>query len=122
MEAWLSAMLLLTSGAANIGKRPLFLHRDPVNSPARDRRESKMKKFIPMYVSLVACLMFAGVATAAPVVYTFTVDGDVIGGTITIDVGSPADSSGGVDTYILGVCDNWIEEAIRCETLLERHL
>ena len=40
--------------------------------------------------------------TTTEVVYTFTVDGDVIGGTITIDVGSPADSSGGVDTYILG--------------------
>ena len=61
-----------------------------------------MKKMITMYVSLVACLMFAGVATAAEVVYTFTVDGDVIGGTITIDVGNPDSSAGGVDTYLLG--------------------
>ena len=59
-----------------------------------------MKKMITMCASLVACLMFAGVATAAPVIYEFTVDGGVIGGTITIDVGNPASSAGGVDTYL----------------------
>ena len=61
-----------------------------------------MKKMIAMYVSLVACLMFAGTATAAEVVYTFAVDGDVIRGTITIDVGNPASSGEGVDTYLWG--------------------
>ena len=53
-------------------------------------------------ISCVLVLGFAsGVATAAPVVYELTVDGGVIGGTITFDTAfSPDDSSGGVDTYI----------------------
>ena len=44
-----------------------------------------MKK-TKMYVSLVASLMFAGVATAAPVLYNLTVNGEVLlGGTLIFD-------------------------------------
>jgi hypothetical protein len=59
-----------------------------------------MKK-TTMYVSLVACLMFAGVATADPVVYELTSD-EGLAGTITIDVGNPDSSGGGEDEYSYG--------------------
>jgi hypothetical protein len=62
-----------------------------------------MKKMITVYVSLVACLMFAGVATADPVVYNLTVDGDVVGGTITLDLDvAPTSTDGTTDTYVWG--------------------
>ena len=62
-----------------------------------------MKKLNTMYISLVACLMFAGVATAAPVVYRLSVDGDVIGGTLTFDTDvPPTTSSEGIDSYAPG--------------------
>jgi hypothetical protein len=73
------------------------------------RRKSKMKKMTTMYVSLVACLMFAGVATADPVKYRLSVDGDVIGGTITFDTDvAPSSSNGTTDTYTYGVGDGAI--------------
>jgi hypothetical protein len=63
--------------------------------------KGKMMKKKTMYVAMVACLMFAGVATADPVVYALTVDGDVMGGTITLDLTvAPDESAGGIDTYI----------------------
>jgi hypothetical protein len=60
-----------------------------------------MKKMITMYVSLVACLMFAGVATAAPVVYNLTVTTPAgFGGTLTFDTDvAPSSTDGTTDTY-----------------------
>ena len=58
-----------------------------------------MNKFVTC-VSLVVCLMFAGAATADPVDYLLTSDGDAIGGTLTFDTDfAPTSSSGGIDTY-----------------------
>ena len=49
---------------------------------------------------MVVCLMFAGAATAAPVVYELTVDGGVLGGTLTFDTDfGPTSTDGTVDTY-----------------------
>ena len=61
-----------------------------------------MKK-TTMLVAVVACLMVAGTAMAAPVVYNLTATSPSdFGGTITIDVGNPASSSGGEDLYQYG--------------------
>ena len=59
-----------------------------------------MKK-TTMYVSLVACLIFAGVATAAPVVYNLTVTTPAgFGGTLTFDTEvAPSSTDGSTDTY-----------------------
>jgi hypothetical protein len=45
---------------------------------------SRMKK-TTIFVALMACLMVAGTANADLIDYVFTVDGDVIGGTLTYD-------------------------------------
>ena len=59
-----------------------------------------MKK-ITMYVSLVACLVFAGTANAALVEYILTSDSDALVGTLTFDsaLSAPSSNLGGVDFY-----------------------
>ena len=59
------------------------------------------KRLVYLIIFVLVLGFAAGVATAAPVDYVLTVDGDVITGTITFDTDfAPDDSSGGVDTYI----------------------
>ena len=63
-----------------------------------------MFKKTTMCVSLAVCLVFAGTANAAPVVYDLTVTTPAdFGGTITLDLDfAPDESAGGVDTYEWG--------------------
>ena len=59
-----------------------------------------MKKMITMFVSLVACLVFAGTATAAPVVWNLTADGGDLGGTLTFDNAiAPTSTDGGTGNH-----------------------
>ena len=62
-----------------------------------------MLKKTTMCVSLMLCLVFAGTATATPVVYDLTADGGVLGGTITLDLDfDPDESDSGEDVYLFG--------------------
>jgi hypothetical protein len=63
-----------------------------------------MRRFVTLCVSLVACLMFAGVATAAPVVYRLSATSPAdFGGTITLDLDvAPTSTDGTKDTYVWG--------------------
>ena len=55
-----------------------------------------MRIMIRMYLSLVACLVFAGTATAAPVEYIFSCDGALAAGTLTFDSSvAPTSTDGG---------------------------